>query len=881
MKRPLRNRARNFRLQLETLEDRLLLATLQDTLVGRGVDWNYLDNGSDQGQLGDGAAWFGHPNYDDTASGPAGAWESGAAELGYGDTQTTVVDFIDTDPVANGVQKNATTYFRKTFTATAAVSDYVVFLKYDDAAAVYINGIEALRTSNLAGNADFDDFASSSTPDEDAYFRFDVSTLAAATIAAGENTIAVEIHQSGATSSDTSFDMELVARHDRFNEVGTTVVASGLERPVFMTSPDTDTDRLFIVEQRGRIQILDLTNDTLNATSFLDIDARVQGFNDSGNERGLLGLAFPPDFANNNYFYVNYTSSEAGRSGDTVVSRFQISNDSDIADPNSEEILLVIDQPFSNHNAGWIGFGPDGFLYVATGDGGSGNDPQNNAGDITNNLLGKMLRLDVEGTPDPGLAYAIPASNPFVGQAGDDEIWSYGLRNPWRNSFDRETGDLYIGDVGQNAVEEINVQPADSTGGEHYGWRVMEGTQCNINGDALPCFDPSFVDPVFEYPHTGVEAGDLLFEGFSISGGYVYRGPVDILDGHYFFGDFVSSRLYSFEWDGSAATEAIDWTSQLFPGGLNGLPSFGEDTVGNMYIAEFNGDVSRITGPTDLPLTIESVSLNALQTDPLDLPRGAQPTTWAEQRAEILDITVSFSDDTMPISVADIVLTNLGLNAPVDPDQIIQLTAGQLTQNGDSVSIQFPVHTLPDGIYSLQLLDTITDLSGSQLDGNDDGTAGGSFEIVGDAINKLYRFAADFNGDLGVSVFDFTTFSYWFGQDTTRAPLYADLNDDDGVSVFDFTIFANRFGDSVTFAPGLAALSVQNDDQNTAAERANGGELPPTVPLAVEEVFRVPIDWSLEPRRNSIDPQLASEIAELGQPLDAIIDDIAQFFGEN
>jgi glucose/arabinose dehydrogenase len=867
------SRTRHARLQLERLEDRLLLATLQETLVSRGAVWNYLDDGSDQGQPSDGIAWFGHPSYDDTASGPAGAWESGPAELGYGDAEETVVDFIDADPVTAGVQKNATTYFRHTFNATSASSgDYVIFLNYDDAAAVYINGVEALRTSNLSANAMFDQFATAAAAEEDAYFRFDVSAAAANTIAAGPNTIAVEIHQSDAGSSDISFDMELVSRNDRFSEVGTEVVATGLNRPVYMTSPENDADRLFIVEQRGRIQILDLANDTLNATPFLDIDARVFGFNDGGNERGLLGLAFPPDFANKNYFYVNYTSAEAGRSGDTVVSRFDISNDSNVADPNSEEILLVIDQPFSNHNGGWIGFGPDGFLYVATGDGGSANDPQNNASDITDNLLGKILRIDVEGTPDVGLAYAIPASNPFVGQTGDDEIWSYGLRNPWRNSFDRETGNFYIADVGQNASEEINVQPAGSTGGENYGWRVMEGTQCNITGDSLPCSDPSFVEPIFEYPHTGIDAGDLLFEGFSTTGGYVYRGPIDLLNGHYFFGDFVSSRIYSLQWNGSAATEVIDWTSQLYPNGLNGLPSFGEDAEGNLYIAEFNGDVSRVTGPSDLPLTVDSVSLNALQTDPADLPKGEQPTTWAEQRTEILDITIQFSDDAMPISVDDIVLTNLGLNAPVDADQVVELTAGQLTQDENSLSIQFAPHTLAEGVYSLRLLDTISDLAGGSLDGDGDGAAGGAHSFAGNAVNRFYRFAADFNGDLGVSVFDFSTFSYWFGEDTTRAPLYADLNDDDGVSVFDFTVFAGKFGDSVAFSPAL---------DTTPRVRTNVNHLGPNVLAAAEEEFRRPIDWSLEPRRKTFaGTQLIALEEATNESLDAIIDDIARLFAE-
>jgi len=246
-------------------------------------------------------------------------------------------------------------------------------------------------------------------------------------------------------------------------------VASGLDRPVFATSAPGDSDRLFVLEQHtGEIKILDLSTKTVTGT-FLTLPGGVS----TGNEQGLLGLAFHPDYATNGRFYVNFTNG----SGDTQVQEFSRST-ADTADASSGRNILSIDQPFSNHNAGWMGFGHDNLLYVATGDGGSAFDPQGNSQDITNNLLGKMLRIDVNGddfAADASRNYAIPNSNPFVGQTGDDEIFAYGLRNPWRNSFDRQTGDLWIADVGQGQREEIDVL-INGTSGQNYGWADREGT---------------------------------------------------------------------------------------------------------------------------------------------------------------------------------------------------------------------------------------------------------------------------------------------------------------------------------------------------------------------------------------------------------------------
>ncbi len=351
-------------------------------------------------------------------------------------------------------------------------------------------------------------------------------------------------------------------------------VASELNRPVFATAAPGDSSRLFIMEQRGVIKILELDTNTVLGTPFLDIDSLVLGPTDRFDERGLLGLAFHPDWANNGFFFVNYVSN----SRFTTIARYKISDgDPNVADPASAEIVLQFFQPFSNHNGGWIDFGPnDGHLYIATGDGGSGNDPGNRAQDITDQFLGKLLRINVDSLP-----YTIPADNPFVGKTGDDEIWAYGLRNPWRSCFDRETGDLYIADVGQNAREEIDFQPADSTGGENYGWRCMEGNRCTgLSG--CECFSEDLVDPIHEYFHG---------TGFSVTGGYVYRGAaIPDLRGVYFFADYETDRIWSFRFVLGQVTEFTERTAELanefF---INDIASFGEDDAGEMYIVDRGG----------------------------------------------------------------------------------------------------------------------------------------------------------------------------------------------------------------------------------------------------------------------------------------------------
>ncbi|MEM7233745.1 MAG: PQQ-dependent sugar dehydrogenase, partial [Planctomycetota bacterium] len=337
-------------------------------------------------------------------------------------------------------------------------------------------------------------------------------------------------------------------------------------------------------------------------TPFLDISARVL----SGGERGLLGFAFHPNFAENGEFFVNYTRPRTSlctnapplgctsdRNCETVVSRFRVMDgDPNLADPTSEEVLVEFCQPYSNHNAGQIAFSPlDGYLYIAIGDGGSGGDPCS-SGQRANSLLGKMLRIDVD-TQDEGLAYGIPADNPFVGEEGvRPEIWAFGLRNPWRFSFDSETGDMYIADVGQNAWEEINFQPGTSDGGENYEWRRREGDH-NFNGGTSISAGVE-VSPIYEYPH-----GGGAFRGCSITGGVVYRGcRMPEFQGVYFFADYCNDWIASMRVVDGGVTERQDRTAELSAGiaprRINSVSSFGTDANGEIYVTTLDSAVYRI-----------------------------------------------------------------------------------------------------------------------------------------------------------------------------------------------------------------------------------------------------------------------------------------------
>lgn len=340
-----------------------------------------------------------------------------------------------------------------------------------------------------------------------------------------------------------------------------TPVASGLSAPTAITHASDGSERLFLVEQGGQVRIL--AAGALRPAPFIDIADRLL----SGGEQGLLGLAFPPGFAQKNYFYLYYTRAGDGAS---VLSRFFVSADPDLAQAASEVVLLVVDQPFANHNGGQLAFGPDGLLYVALGDGGSGGDPQGH-GQNSASMLGKLLRLDVEGGAVP---YGIPATNPFAGSlTSRPEIWALGLRNPWRFSFDRQSGDLFIADVGQNAWEEINYQRAGAAGGSNYGWNIQEGEACF--SPAVGCIPPTAaVAPVAVYDHT---------LGCSVTGGYVYRGPQNLeLQGRYLYGDFCSGRIWGLRQLGGS------WENLLLADTDWLISSFGEDEAGRLYLADYS-----------------------------------------------------------------------------------------------------------------------------------------------------------------------------------------------------------------------------------------------------------------------------------------------------
>ncbi len=348
------------------------------------------------------------------------------------------------------------------------------------------------------------------------------------------------------------------------NETELELVADGFSSPVYLTAPRGDP-RLFIVEQAGTIRIIE--NGIVRPQPFLDIRNRIQ----SGGEQGLLGLAFHPSYAGNGWFYVNYTDTN----GDTRIERYQVTADPYVADPASARLVLAIPQPFANHNGGMITFGPDGALYIATGDGGGSGDPGDN-GQHLSTLLGKILRIDVDAQ-EP---YAIPTDNPFRNVTGArGEIWAYGLRNPWRFSFDFEAERLFIADVGQNSWEEINVVPA-SRAGVNYGWNIMEGRHCR---NASGCNTTDMTLPVLEYPN-----GD---EGCSVTGGYVYRGDaIPEIRGHYFYSDFCGGWIRSFRVSGNTVTDQQEWDV----GNIGMVLSFGEDAASELYVLTRGGAGGRV-----------------------------------------------------------------------------------------------------------------------------------------------------------------------------------------------------------------------------------------------------------------------------------------------
>jgi uncharacterized repeat protein (TIGR01451 family) len=434
------------------------------------------------------------------------------------------------------------------------------------------------------------------------------------------------------TSSDTTPGAAGAQDAASLPDIAITVdesIASGLERPVQVTHAGDGSGRLFVVEQPGRIRVIQ--SGSVLGTPFLDLTGLV----DYGGERGLLGLAFHPDYANNGYFYVNYTNTD----GDTVVARYSVSSNPNRANAGSATTILTIAQPYSNHNGGQILFGPqDGYLYIGMGDGGSGGDPLNSGQDI-DTLLGAMLRIDV----DAGTPYGIPPDNPYVGKPGRDEIWAIGLRNPWRFSFDRATGDLYIGDVGQNTWEEISHQASTTSGGVNYGWRCREGS--HTYSTSPPCNDPSWLagltDPIAEYSHS---------EGRSITGGFVYRGALyPDLTGRYFYADFVQGKIWSI-YKKTSNPDTWSTPEMELDTSLN-IAAFGEDEQGELYVADWGGGTIRrladVNGPS--PRLLKS---SKSPSEPSVNPGEVITYTIAVRNTGALVNRAAFVTDTIPAGLA-------------------------------------------------------------------------------------------------------------------------------------------------------------------------------------------------------------------------------------
>jgi len=374
------------------------------------------------------------------------------------------------------------------------------------------------------------------------------------------------------------------------------IIVSGLSTPIHVTAPPGDIDRLFVVQRGGIIRIVDLTTNTVMATDFLNVNESPNTNVSTTGEGGLLSLAFHPNYPSNGFFFVYYTTNLPGTGFTTRVSRFTVTGDPDVADPESEVVFFEIDQPFTNHNGGMIAFRPadlSHYLYIGLGDGGNACDPLL-AGQDLSSKLGKMLRINVNTGPSGDVQNPFaPPSNPYVGIPGDDLIWSLGWRNPFRWSFDRDKGDMYIGDVGQDTREEISFEPADTAGGLNFGWNAREGGIATPCGTVSPTL-PDMIDPITEYSHSGQSA--------SVTGGNIYRGALyGSMFGRYFFADFERGDVWSCIPSSTGIADLQDHTGVLNPTGQN-IVAFGEDGAGELYIVEFAGTVSRIVDPASPPV---------------------------------------------------------------------------------------------------------------------------------------------------------------------------------------------------------------------------------------------------------------------------------------
>ncbi len=367
--------------------------------------------------------------------------------------------------------------------------------------------------------------------------------------------------------------------HAEQEKIGVKLIGEGFNRPVWAESPNGVQDYLWVLEKTGKIKILDVKSG--QSSLFLDVTDQITS---QSNEQGLLGLAFSDDYMLTGRFYLYYTN----RKGDTEICRYlSHGDDKRSCKASSRELLLTFKQDYRNHNGGWIGFGPDGYLYIATGDGGAANDPKKRAQDLSS-YLGKLLRIDV--STEKG--YQVPQDNPFLNNPmAKPEIYAYGLRNPWRCSWDRKTGDFYIADVGQNKWEEINYTPAGKGRGANYGWRLREGNiatpKKGVGGDK----PDGVTDPIYVYPHDNSSRG-----GVSVTGGYVYRGPIASLQGQYFFADYAKPHLWSFKVKNGKIADFQDWSKQLSPakGKITAITSFGEDAEGNLLIISDGGKIYQV-----------------------------------------------------------------------------------------------------------------------------------------------------------------------------------------------------------------------------------------------------------------------------------------------
>ena len=544
-------------------------------------------------------------------------------------------------------------------------------------------------------------------------------------------------------------------------QTSTTQIASRLNGPVFTTAAPGDHDRMFFIEQgTGNVRVLDLATEEVLADPYLTVTNLARGF-----EKGLLGLAFHPDFASNGKLFVYASQNGGSQDHQSQVFEYTVEDpiNNNVVDPSTQRSVLRFDQPFGNHNGGWIGFDPTAtgdarnHLYIGTGDGGSANDPQNNSQDITNNLLGKLLRIDVNGDDFPSsdvLNYSIPASNPFASSEGDDEIFAYGLRNPWRTSFDRQTGDIWIGDVGQNQFEEIDLLPA-GTSGQNFGWRVMEGNDCFNSGDArdgnLSCNDASLTSPVYDYGHN-----QGLFGGNSVTGGYVYRGPVKEFQGQYFFADWSSGHIWTRDPDSG---EVLNRNSELEPdrGNVNSsIGSFGEDADGNLYVVStgFSANSGSI-------YRIESSSRDAVWEGSTWTRDGVAGAEFVEGDHLIINERQLVFDEPSTVAALTFGGAQLSLSAPMEvtSGNITVRSAGTVTMSGDGslAGTSGAIRKLGSGNLTLVLTEQSSDLlairEGSvDLDGNTFARTNLASDTVLDARNVQFD-VDSLNLELGSNVF--------------------------------------------------------------------------------------------------------------------------------